>query len=69
MVGLGELIKYLRIEKGLSQPDLAKYVGVSNAVISFWENNVNEPKASYIKKLADCFEVSADYLLGREVHE
>jgi len=31
---------------------------------SFWEQEVNEPKASYIKKLAECFGVSVDYLLG-----
>ncbi len=51
---------------GLSQPQLAEKVGVSKAVISFWENGVNEPKARYIKALALCFGVSADYLLGLE---
>lgn len=61
---LGNRIKELRIERGLTQPQLAKMVGVTNAVISFWENNVNEPKASYVKKLAQCFNVSSDYLLG-----
>lgn len=64
MDDLGTRIRELRIEKGLSQPQLAKMVGVTNAVISFWENNVNEPKASYIKKLAECFGVTTDYLLG-----
>lgn len=53
----------MRIERGLTQPQLAKMVGVTNAVISFWENNINEPKASYVKKLAMCLNVTADYLL------
>lgn len=53
----------MRIERGLTQPQLAKMVGVTNAVISFWENNINEPKATYVKKLAMCLNVTADYLL------
>ncbi len=64
MEGLGERIEYLRKETGYSQPALAAEIGVSNSVISFWENNVNEPKATYIKLLAEVFNVSTDYLLG-----
>ena len=64
MEHLGETIKALRLEKGYSQPQLAKIVGVSNGIISVWENNINEPKATYIKRLACALEVSADYLLG-----
>ena len=61
---LGETIKSLRLEKGLTQPQLAKLVGVSSGMISIWENNINEPKASYIRALSLSLEVSADYLLG-----
>ncbi|MDE6585841.1 MAG: helix-turn-helix domain-containing protein [Clostridia bacterium] len=64
MNDLGTRIRELRIERGLTQPQLAKMVGVTNAVISFWENNVNEPKASYVKKLAKSLNVTTDYLLG-----
>lgn len=64
MERLGETIKSLRTEKKLSQPQLAKLVGVSSGMISIWENNINEPKATYIKALAQVLEVSADYLLG-----
>lgn len=66
MKGLGETIKSLRIEKGLTQPQLAKMVGVSNGMISVWENNINEPKASYLKALATALEVSVGVLLGEE---
>lgn len=66
MENLGETIKALRLEKGWSQPQLAKLVGVSNGIISIWENNINEPKASYIKKLAETFGVTADYLLNMD---
>lgn len=64
MKNLGEMIKYYRLEKGLTQPELAKLVGVSNGMISIWENNINEPKASYLKALCLHLEVSADILLG-----
>ena len=67
MDNLGETIKALRLEKGLTQPQLAREVGVSNGMISVWENNINEPKASYIKRLALALDVSADDLLG--LHE
>lgn len=66
MNNLGERIKSLRLEKNLTQPQLAKLVGVSSGMISIWENNINEPKASNIKKLATSLSVSADYLLDME---
>ena len=64
MQNLGETIKNARIEKNLTQPQLAKLVGVSAGMISIWENNINEPKASYIKALAEVLDISTDYLLG-----
>ena len=61
-----ERIKELRQESGLSQSALAKEISVSQKAIDYWERGVNEPKATYIIKLADFFDVSADYILGRE---
>lgn len=58
-------IKELRQEKNVSQAALAKEIGVSQKAIDYWERGVNEPKASYIVSLADYFNVTADYLLGR----
>ena len=66
---IGDIIKELRLDKNLSQDGLAKIIGVSQKAIDYWERGVNEPKASYIIKLADFFEVSADYLLGRSANE
>ncbi len=59
-----ERLKALRIEKKLSQPELAQLIGVSKGMISFWENAINEPTISNLLKLCQIFEVSADYLLG-----
>lgn len=64
MKDLGEKIKSLRLEKNLTQTELAQELGVSKGIISIWENNINEPKATYIQRIALFFGVSADYLLG-----
>lgn len=63
---LGERIKELRKENDLTQPQLAKLIGVSKGMISIWENDINEPKATYIAKLALVLNTSTDYLLGIE---
>ncbi len=63
---INERIKELRTEKNISQKQLAKTIGVTQKAIDYWERAVNEPKASYIIALADFFEVSCDYLLGKK---
>ena len=60
MLSLGEKIKELRLEKGLSQTQLANKIGVSQKGIDYWERNVNEPKASYLIALVKFFEISYD---------
>lgn len=59
-------LKELRTENGLSQQKLAKEINVTQKAIDFWEKGINEPKASYIIKLAKYFKVTTDYLLGVE---
>ncbi len=45
---------------------LANILKTSDSTVSNWENDINEPKISYLKKIAEYFDVSADYLLGLE---
>ncbi len=59
-------LKQLRLEKGIGQVSLAKQVGVSNGIISLWENGLREPNMSSLIVLANYFDVSIDYLVGRE---
>ena len=59
-------LRELRIEKCLSMKQLAKAIDTTDAAISNWENCINEPKISYLVKLAMFFNVSTDYLLGLE---
>ena len=63
---IAERIKELRDEKKINQSDLAKEIGVAQSAVSQWEAEINEPKASYILLLAYFFDVSTDYLLGKE---
>ena len=60
MAKVGEKIKELRTEKGLTQMHLGKMIGVSQKAVDYWERSVNEPKASYIIALVKAFGVSFD---------
>ena len=57
-------LKELREEKCLSQSQLAKETGLSQAGISLWEDGLRVPNAQVIIVLAQYFKVTSDYLLG-----
>ena len=58
-------IAELRKEKNLSQRQLAKAIGTSQANLSRWEQGLNEPSIIECWKIADYFDVSIDVLCGR----
>ena len=60
----GQLLKQLRIESEFSQAKLAQLLSTSQDTVSLWENGKSYPDFWNIKKIAEIFEVSADYLLG-----
>lgn len=55
----------LRKEKHLNQEEFAKKIGYTRTAISAWEVGRNEPSNADTIKIADFFEVSLDYLLGK----
>ena len=61
-----ERLKELRLEKGISQDQLAKATGISQSAIAHWEIGERIPNAYAIIILARFFNVSTDYLLGVE---
>lgn len=61
----GNRLKELRKEQNITQSNLAKILNVTQDSISLWEKNKRVPDTQYIIQLADYFNVSADYLLGR----
>lgn len=59
-----ERLKELRAEKDIGQNALAEALELSNASVSYWETGKQIPSAEVIYKLAQYFNVSADFLLG-----
>lgn len=62
---LGKRIKELRTEKRITQSELSNHLGLTPKMISFYELEQRFPPQDIIIKLADYFNVSTDYLLGR----
>ena len=60
-----ENLKEARLKSGLSQKDVAENIGVAKSTYSLYESGSREPNVNTIKKIADFFNVSVDYLLGR----
>lgn len=66
---LGNQIKHYRIEKGLSQEELAERVYVTRQTISNWENNKNYPDINSIVLLSEIFEISIDNLIKGDLEQ
>ena len=62
---LNENIKRLRLARGLNQVEFAKAMGVSKQCVSNWENDNVMPSIEMLIKIADFFNVTTDYILGR----
>ena len=58
-------LSLLRREKGVSQRAAAAALGISQALLSHYENGIREPGLSFVVKACDYYGVSADFLLGR----
>lgn len=57
----------LRQERGISQRKAANELGISQALLSHYENGIREPGLNFVVKACDFYNVSADYLLGRSM--
>lgn len=64
MSRFSERLKYLRMEAGLSQDQLAKQVNLSHTAIGLWELNKRVPNFDAVISLAKFFDVSTDYFAG-----
>ena len=65
MADFGELLAELRLDKKMTQKDLANELYVSVGTISNYEKGVHFPDIEKLINLADFFHVTTDYLLGR----
>ena len=60
---IADRIKVLREQKGYTQTDLAKRLGITRSSVNAWEMGISVPSTQYIVELAQIFKVSTDYLL------
>ncbi|NLD50486.1 MAG: helix-turn-helix transcriptional regulator, partial [Clostridiaceae bacterium] len=64
-MSFASMLKQLREQNRLSQKDIADYLGITRQAVASYELAKREPDYDVLKKLADYFGVSVDYLLGR----
>lgn len=64
MSSIGENIKQLRIERGMSQEQLAQAIGKSRSAISQYETDINIPRMGVVEDLASVFLVDKLEILG-----
>lgn len=60
-----DILKELRQDKGLSQEDMGKRLGISGPMYSYLENNKRPMTTDRLCMIADILETSTDYILGR----
>ncbi|MDE6441859.1 MAG: helix-turn-helix domain-containing protein [Clostridia bacterium] len=63
MTTIGEQIRKLRKQNGMSQDELGYKIGVSRQAVSQWETNSLTPRSDKIKAMCELFGVSSDYFL------
>lgn len=61
----GKRLRFLRKKKNMTQKDLADVFNLSESTIGMYERDEREPSFEFVRQLADFFNVTTDYLLGR----
>ena len=64
---LGNRIKELRLQKGITQEQLAQHLNVAKSTIGMWENEKREPDVSTLIKLSNYFHCSIDQLVNDKI--
>lgn len=63
-INLAKVLVNKRREKGITQEELASYIGVSKASVSKWETGLSYPDITFLPQLAAYFNISVDELIG-----
>lgn len=66
MILFPERLKELRNDSGLSRYELALKLNISTRLVCYWENGERECDFYTLIRIADLFDVTVDYLLGRK---
>lgn len=67
MITFGRRLKELREKKEMSQEELGRRFNLSQSTIAYYEMDKKQPSQNTLHKMADYFEVTTDYLLGRDL--
>jgi len=62
------ILSELRHRSGLSQRKVAADLGISQALLSHYENGAREPGLNFVCRVCDYYNVTADYILGRSLN-
>lgn len=65
MEKLSTRLKLLRSEKDVKQKDVAKFLDISSSAYGFYEQDKRTPTPDMVLKLAEYFDVSTDFILGK----
>lgn len=68
MIGTGERLRALRENREKNQTDIANMLGITQQIYSRYERDQTDLPLRHIIKLADYYQVSVDYILGRSAH-
>lgn len=61
---LSNKLKEIRLQKGLTQAEAAKKIGITRSSLANYESNIREPDYQTLKKIAECYSVRSDDLIG-----
>lgn len=67
-MNIADRLKMLRMQKGISQTELANLVGASRASINYYENGQRTPNIHFLTRAANTYGISLDYLCGNTAY-
>jgi len=65
MISVSERLRQARSRVGMKQAEAARLLGVTASVLARYESGLNDPPSTNLRRLAEIYDVSTDYLLGR----
>ena len=68
-MSFAERLQELREDRGITRKDLAAKLNITVSALGMYEQGRREPNLEMLVRLADCFDVTLDFLVGRSFNE
>lgn len=65
MLHIADRLRKMRLQKDMNQKSVALYIPISEDSVSAYERGIRQPSLDTLSKIADLYQTSTDYLLGR----